>query len=141
MDTQASYDIVMLLFMSIICFSALGLVLLGVAYLARQGKSNTRRIKHIPKSYPLTRPKYSITNNMDSYGYDPNEVLPNGWRRKDYYDYGLTDLDIECWGMDLPGAPEPAISGFVIMDMADGDFDGEIDLWWSSEKLQKCRKP
>ena len=66
---------------------------------------------------------------MNHNGSNPEEVLPNGWRRRDYHEYGLTDNDLECWGLDLPGAPEPALSGIVLMDMADGDFNGEIDLW------------
>ena len=33
------------------------------------------------------------------------ERLPNGYTRKDYYDYGFTDFDLEYWGMDKPGAP------------------------------------
>ena len=126
MDTSASFDLVMMFLMSIIGFSTLGLAILVGVYLVRHGKKGGQRST---RSYSSSPPVYSSYSNMNLYGNNPEEVLPNGWRRKDYYDYGLTDLDIECWGMDLPGAPEPALSGIVIMDVADGDFNGEIDLW------------
>ena len=54
--------------------------------------------------------------------------LPKGYSRQDYYQYGYTDADIECWGLDQPGAPSPAASGFAIADMMDGDLDGDIDF-------------
>jgi hypothetical protein len=57
-----------------------------------------------------------------------DERLPNGYTRKDYYDHGFTDFDIEYWGMDQPGAPEPFAAGWVVWDMLDGELDGEIDF-------------
>jgi len=57
-----------------------------------------------------------------------NNTLPNGYSRQDYYDYGYSDFDIEYWGLDQPGAPEPEVAGFVVADMMDGDFDGDIDF-------------
>jgi len=56
------------------------------------------------------------------------ERLPNGYTRKDYNDYGLTEFDIEYWGMDQSGAPEPSMAGWVIWDALDGELDGEIDF-------------
>ena len=126
MNTSALFDLVMSFFMVIIGFSTLGLVILLGVYLSRQGKKGGQRST---RSYSSSPPAYSSYSNMDFYGNDPEEVLPNGWRRKDYYEYGLTDNDLEFWGLDLPGAPEPALSGIVLMDMADGCFDGSIDLW------------
>ena len=126
MNTLTSIDPVTQFFMLIIALSTLGLVILLGVYLVRHGKKRGQRST---RSYSSSPPAYSSYSNMNLYGNNPEEVLPNGWRRKDYYDYGLTDLDIECWGMDLPGAPEPALSGIVLMDMADGCFDGSIDLW------------
>ncbi len=54
--------------------------------------------------------------------------LPNGSTRKDYYNHGFTDFDIEYWGMDQPGAPDPSMAGWVIWDALDGELDGEIDF-------------
>jgi len=65
--------------------------------------------------------------------YDPDEILPNGYRRSDYYAYGWSDMEIECWGLDTPAAPDPWAAGWVVWDMLDGDIDGEFDtdfgLW------------
>ena len=119
-------------FMVIIGFSTLGLVILLGVYLVKLGKLDIpKRYTRSPKTYARTtlHPTYHSQNSIDFYGNNPDEVLPNGWRRKDYYEYGLTDNDLEFWGLDLPGAPEPALSGIVIMDVADGDFNGSIDLW------------
>jgi hypothetical protein len=60
--------------------------------------------------------------------YDAEEILPNGYYRKDYYDVGFSDGDIECWGLDQPGAPNPDMAGFSISDMQDGSIDGNLDL-------------
>ncbi len=57
-----------------------------------------------------------------------DERLPNGYTRKDYYDLGFTDFDIEYWGMDQPGAPGPSQAGWVVWDVLDGELDGEIDF-------------
>ena len=58
----------------------------------------------------------------------PNEQLPNGYTRKDYYDFGLSDFDIEYWGMDQPGAPGPSMASLVIWDLLDSEFSGEFDF-------------
>ena len=66
---------------------------------------------------------------QDLWDDEPSEErLPNGYTRKDYYDHGFTDFDIEYWGMDQPGAPEPFAAGWVIWDALDGELDGEIDF-------------
>jgi hypothetical protein len=57
---------------------------------------------------------------------NPNQVLPNGWRRKDYHRYGYSDFDIEFLGLGQPSAPDPFFSGWAMADMADSDLDGEI---------------
>ncbi len=56
---------------------------------------------------------------------EPEELLPNGRTRQEYYDAGISDQEIEFWGLDQPGAPGPQAAGFVIMDMLDGDWDGD----------------
>ena len=61
----------------------------------------------------------------DNFGED---VLPNGYSRKDYYAKGFSDMDIEYRGLDQPGAPPPHVAGFEILDAMDGDYDGEIDF-------------
>jgi len=56
------------------------------------------------------------------------DVLPNGHKRSEYYEQGYSDLDINMWGLNLSGAPSPQAAGWVLMDMMNGDFDGEIDF-------------
>ena len=73
-----------------------------------------------------------VENSGSSNGYrraNPNEILPNGFTRSDYHDYGISDTDIELWGMDQPNAPDPGIAGWVIADMADGNLDGHFDIF------------
>ncbi len=60
-------------------------------------------------------------NNPDA----NNEPLPSGHTRREYYDAGFSEMDIEYWGLDQPGAPDPLAAGFLIMDVLDGDFDGD----------------
>lgn len=48
-----------------------------------------------------------------------DEVLPSGYTRREYKEYGATDDDIEYWGFDQPDAPHPAAAGWVAWDMAD----------------------
>ena len=59
---------------------------------------------------------------------DPDKILPNGYTRQEYYDAGFSDSDIEFWGLDKPGALDPHVAGFEIMDEMDGNYDGEIDF-------------
>jgi len=71
---------------------------------------------------------------MGNFLFDPtdedktNETFPDGHTRKEYYQQGYSDYDIEFWGLDQSGAPSPEPAGWVLMDMMDGDFDGEIDF-------------
>ena len=64
------------------------------------------------------------TNNRNNPD-DGSDPLPNGHNRQEYYDLGFSDTDIEYWGLDQPGAPDPLAAGFLIMDMLDGDWDGD----------------
>ena len=57
-----------------------------------------------------------------------HEVLPNGHTRSEYYEQGYSDSDIENWGLDQTGAPSPHAAGWVLNDLMDDDFDGEIDF-------------
>ena len=80
------------------------------------------------------QPRRRFHHNSNSYAglldqNKGNEILENGYRRQDYYDYGYTDTDIELWGMDEPGAPDPFFGGFAIADMADGKLDGNFDIF------------
>ena len=71
---------------------------------------------------------------MDNFSFDPNweeraaEILPNGHKRGEYYEQGYSVYDIDFWGLNLTGAPSPQAAGWVLTDMMDGDFDGDIDF-------------
>jgi len=45
------------------------------------------------------------------------ETLPNGFRRSDYHEYGISDGDIDFFGLDKPGAPPPSAAGWAVEDM------------------------
>jgi len=60
-----------------------------------------------------------------------NSILENGYSRSDYTDVGFSDGDIETWGLDQPGAPDPLIAPVVIADMSDGKLDGEFHFPFS----------
>jgi len=51
-----------------------------------------------------------------------NDCLPNGLRRSDCHDYGISDDEIEFWGLDQPGTSPPETAGWVVWDMMD-DMD------------------
>jgi len=36
--------------------------------------------------------------------------------------------DIENWSLDQSGAPSPKAAGWVLMDLMDGNLDGDIEL-------------
>ena len=71
---------------------------------------------------------------MSNFSFAPNEgdcseeVLPNGYTRGEYYDQGYSDYDIEFWNLNQTGAPSPNAAGWVLTDLMDDDFDGEIDF-------------
>ena len=69
----------------------------------------------------------SFTNTYQPLSQE-NNTLPNGHTRQEYYNYGYSDEDIELWGLDQPGAPDPNVSGVIIADMMDGDLDGNSDF-------------
>ena len=59
---------------------------------------------------------------------DNNENnLPNGLSRDEYYKIGFSDYEIEFFGLDQPGAPDPHAVGFVVLDLMDEDYEGDID--------------
>ena len=66
--------------------------------------------------------KNDTPSRMISYSSRANEVLPNGYTRQEYQDYGYSDEDIEYWGFDQPSAPSPSASGYVVNNMLDGLF-------------------
>ena len=65
-------------------------------------------------------------------GPQPDHQLPNGHTRQEYYSIGFSDMDIDFWGLDKPGAPSPEVASFVFLDVLadeeDGDGDGEPDF-------------
>jgi hypothetical protein len=79
------------------------------------------------KAKPVYRNRGSDVNFGFHDAHD-QEILPSGYRRAEYHDLGISDSDIELWGLDQPGAPSPYAAGWVIADMLDGDFDGDIDF-------------
>ena len=89
---------------------------------------------HKSRKRPSKKAGKQISTRVTTYRastarYNPNQVLPNGYRRKDYHRYGYSDSDIEFLGLDQPSAPDPFFSGWVMADMAGGDLDGEIDFF------------
>ena len=60
-------------------------------------------------------------------GSDKDEVFPNKHTYQDYEKYGFTEADMDFWGLDQPGAPEPKTAGWIVMDAMDGKIDGHID--------------
>ena len=48
---------------------------------------------------------------------DADDQLPNGHSRNDYHRVGISDGDIEYWGLDQSGAPSPDAAGWVIGEM------------------------
>ena len=70
--------------------------------------------------------RYVPPDTSAKYLYDKH--LPNGYTRNDYKEFGFTDFDIEFWGLDQPGAPDPPMAGWMIWDVIDGELDGEIDF-------------
>ena len=62
-----------------------------------------------------------------------DDVFPNGYTYQDYAEYGFTEADMDFWGLDQPGAPEPQTAGWIIMDAMDGEIDGHIDWGFSGD--------
>jgi hypothetical protein len=50
-----------------------------------------------------------------------DETFPNGHKRSEYHELGITDSEIEFWGLDQFGAPDPLSAGMIVMD-EDVDF-------------------
>ncbi len=105
------------------------LVLVFVAFLVIGFAYYHKSHKHSSKNAEKQVSTRVTTCHTSLAQYDPDQVLPNGYRRKDYHNYGYSDFDIEFLGLDQPSAPDPFFSGWVLADMADGDLDGEIDFF------------
>ena len=60
-------------------------------------------------------------------GFDDDELLPSGYTRRQYKEYGATDGDIEYWGLDQPGAPDPKVAGWIAWDVADQMDEDEAE--------------
>jgi hypothetical protein len=63
-------------------------------------------------------------NLRDSFGQflyrgESDAPLPSGHQRSEYHRYGLTDEDIEFWGLDQPGAPPPDAVWWAVVDLLD----------------------
>jgi len=85
----------------------------GIAWILDKFRGNSKSY-HLPRQH---------SKNSSS-----NDVLPSGYTRNDYKNYGFTDFDIEFLGLDQPGAPEPPVAGWVLLDLIDGELDGEFEI-------------
>jgi len=94
----------------------------GIAWIIEQIQ-RAMGSKNRKKRYYSHHSSYNPQSNNQS-----QKLLPNGYTKQEYYKYGYSDFDIEYWGLDQPSAPSPETSGFIIADMMDGDFDGDIDF-------------
>ena len=71
---------------------------------------------------------------MSKFSFAPNEedraeeVHPNGYTRGEYYKQGYSDFDIEFWNLNQTGAPSPHAAGWVLTDLMEDDFDGDIEF-------------
>lgn len=72
--------------------------------------------------------QHSPLNYLTEADHPIDQILPNGYTRDEYHSFGISDFEIEFWGLDQPGAPPPGMAGLVIMDIWDGDLDGNIDI-------------
>jgi hypothetical protein len=111
--------------------SSIGLIIAAVVFLAdvQEARAELRRTGSVtfPKEF---LPSGLFSSTSRSRAQPSSGLLPSGYSRSEYRDYGATDDDIEFWGLDQPGAPPPEAAGWVVMDMLaemDADGDGFID--------------
>jgi hypothetical protein len=58
------------------------------------------------------------------------ELLSSGYRRSEYHRHGVTDEDIDFWGLDQPGTPPPSAAAWMMMESLyemDADSDGLVN--------------
>jgi len=48
-----------------------------------------------------------------------DDLLPSGYHRSEYHDYGMTDDDITLWGFDQPDAPSPKAVAWAVVELLD----------------------
>lgn len=53
----------------------------------------------------------------------PQDLLPNGYTRQEYYQAGFLDFDIEYLGLDQPRAPGPLAAGEILVGMLKEDWE------------------
>lgn len=58
-------------------------------------------------------------SNQFLHGDEGDDLLASGYSRSEYRSYGITDEDIEFWGLDQPGAPPPDAVWWAVMDLLD----------------------
>ena len=100
------------------------------AYPQSQPRSMSRHVADAHAKPPKFKPCARFDNRALSRVSDDDDLLPSGYRRSDYYDYGATDDIIEYWGLDQPGAPAPQDAGIAVWDVLDPDYDGDFDEPW-----------
>lgn len=114
MDIQMIADIFLCIAVTIFVLSSVGLSVLVCVYLAKHaGKSGKiHKLKRVK-----FRPTYFSFPNHDQ---TKDDIFPNGYTRKDYYDNGMYDDAIAELGLDQPSAPAPGIAGIVLADLIMG---------------------
>jgi len=70
-----------------------------------------------------------------------DDLLPSGYRRSEYHRHGVTDDDIDFWGLDQPGTPPPSVAAWMVMaslDEMDADSAGLINDPFDDPVLWQC---
>ena len=114
MDIQTIADIFLVIAVVSFVLSSTGLIVLVCVYLAKRTRKSGKI--HRPKQVKV-RPTYSSFPDPQP---AKDDILPNGYSRQDYHDYGMYDDAIAELGLDQPSAPAPGIAGIVLADLIMG---------------------
>ena len=122
MDFYAFFSLVFPFSVVVFLISSTSLLLATILHI-KKGKRKRRKRK----------PSFGVVRNQPTYSTSSRRATPkslaNGHTREEYQRQGFTDYDIDCWGLDQPGAPPPDAAMVILADMADGDLDGNFDIF------------